>query len=341
MELNEFENLLEQYETDELTDDIIYDLCLKFKSLPLTERRNYTWEVLNERFGHFKTTGDGLRCWVKSQQQIKGVLDRNPKVLSNQNVEDLEFLEFEEKTRELKEDLYKQQVKTRDVLSAYHKKVRDVARVESFRDLMIECAQKSVPVKLVPFQGKKQVNNEAVLLFSDLHIGMKVDKFCNTYNSEIAKERVSKLVAYTIDYCKAHNVKRLNVLLLGDAIHGLIHVNARLEQEMNVVEQILTASKIISQALGQLQAAAPEVIVRSCTDNHSRAVASLSENIEDENYGKLIDFYLAENLKNTNIKFVNDNIDQEIGAFDLLNGETLVFTHGHHDNYSQSFQNYC
>ena len=283
MELIEFEKELEQYEKDELTADIIYDLCVKFKSVPLAERREYTWESLNEYFGNFKSTGENLRCWVKARQGEEGTLEKNPKVLSNQNVEDLEFEEFEAKTRELKEDLYKQQVKTRDAYSAYNRKIRDVARVENFKDLMIECAQKLNPIKLMPFQGKKQLNNEAVLLFSDLHIGMKVDKFCNTYNVEVAKERVSKLVSYTIDYCKVHNVKRLNVLLLGDAIHGLIHINARLEQELNVVEQIITASQIIAQAIGQLQQAAPEVVVRSCTDNHSRAVASLSENIEEVN----------------------------------------------------------
>ena len=74
MELNEFEKLLEQYEQDELTSEIIYDLCVKFKSLPLSERGDYTWENLNERFGNFKSTGENLRCWVKSRQYEDGTI---------------------------------------------------------------------------------------------------------------------------------------------------------------------------------------------------------------------------------------------------------------------------
>lgn len=340
MNLKQFEELLNQYDADELTTDIIYDICVKFKSLALSDRGNYTWETLNDRFGHFKATGENLRCWVKQKQYENGTIERNPKLLTNQNIDQLEFVDFEQKTQELKENLYKQQVKTRDTLNAYTKKIRDVARVESFRELMEECANKSEPIKLQKYRGDSSSDNEAVLLLSDLHIGLQVDKFCNKYNLDIAKERVAKLVHYTIKYCKEHKVKRLNVLLLGDLCSGIIHVNARLEQELNIVQQIISASEIVSQALGELQEAAPEVFVRSCTDNHSRAVANLAEHIESENYGKLIDFYLEEKLKNTKIQFMHDNLDQEIGAFELLNGETMVFTHGHHDNYNQVFQVY-
>ena len=83
MELIEFEDLLEQYEEDELTADIIYDLCVKFKSLPLSERGDYTWESLNERFGHFKATGENLRCWVKGKQYEDGTIVENPRVLKD------------------------------------------------------------------------------------------------------------------------------------------------------------------------------------------------------------------------------------------------------------------
>ena len=343
MTFQEFENALDSYDLDELTTDIVYDLCTKFKSLSISERGDTTWEDLNNRLGHFKVSGEALRCWVKHKQAEDGTLARNPRLLTDQSIDSLDFDTYQEKTQEIKDELFKQQVKTRDMLGQYRKNLRDIARVENFREMMAECAKRTPPLTKLPTPplDLRSIGNEAVLLFSDLHIGMQFSNFCNTFNLEVAQQRVSKLVEYTIRYCKMSNVRRLNVLLLGDFIHGIIHVNARLEQEFGIVEQIMYASQLIALALERLQEAAPEVIVRSCTDNHSRAVANLQENVERDNYGRLIDFYLEEKLKGTNITFAHDNIDQEIGIVELMNGETLAFAHGHNDNYNQAVQNYC
>ena len=337
MDLQDFKTLLDSYEVDELTSDIIYELCVKFKALSLSERGDITWEDLNQRLGNFRPNGEALRCWVKKKQYEDGTITPNPKM-----VENVEFSEFEDKVQTLKDDLYKQQIKTRDALGEYRKNLRSIARVENFRGLMIECARQTPPLVALPPSGVYgQRSNEAVLLFSDVHVGMLVDKFCNVYNYSVAQDRVSRLVDYTIKYCQAMDVQRLNVLLLGDFVHGLIHVNARLEQEFGVIDQIIKASQLLGKALEQLQKAAPEIIVRSCTDNHSRAVAELKESVEEDNYARLIDFYLEEKLKDTRVQFAHDNIDQEIGVVELMNGETLVFAHGHHDNYNQAMQNYC
>ena len=186
----------------------------------------------------------------------------------------------------------------------------------------------------------KNLNKEAILMISDLHIGADCDNFYNTYNSKVAERRVMKLVDNTINYCHLNNVKRLNVVNLGDLINGIIHVSIRLEQEFDVVEQIMTAGEIMSRALNKLQLAAPEIIYRSVTDNHSRAMANKAEAIEKEQFSRLIDWYLEERLKNTKIKFANDNLDVDIGKFDLLNGKKVMFAHGHNDNANQAFQHF-
>ena len=175
---------------------------------------------------------------------------------------------------------------------------------------------------------------------SDLHIGVECDNFYNTYNVDIARKRIQKVVDDTIRYCKEQNPARLTILNLGDLVHGIIHVNARIEASLDVVDEIMVASEIISQALNQLQGVAPEVIYRSCVDNHSRAVADKNQAIEKENFNKLIDWYLQERLKNTKIKFVNDNISDEIGKFNLLNGKVVMFAHGHNDNINSSFDHF-
>ena len=90
-----------------------------------------------------------------------------------------------------------------------------------------------------------------------------------------------------------------------------------------------------------LREAAPEITYRACTDNHSRMMPNLHESVEAEQYGKLITFYVKAKLQGTNVIFPDDNLDQEVGLFELMNGDLLGFAHGHHDQYNSCFQTYC
>lgn len=218
--------------------------------------------------------------------------------------------------------------------------MREDARMEVFVDTIKEVAGN---INLPKVKYKKDVktgNTEAVLLFSDLHIGVNCNNFYNTYNIDVAVARVEKLISETIKYCKLHKVKRLTVCNLGDLIHGIIHIDSRIEQATDAVSQVIKAANITAQLLNELQQAAPELIYRSCSDNHSRLVANKAENISKENFGRLIDFYLEEALKNTKVKFINDNLDYGLGRFELMNGKTCMFAHGHEDNVNQVVQNY-
>lgn len=331
-------------EAGEFTEEELYLIGSEFKKLPLSEK-NWTELVtmlgVTNKDGETQT-GENFRCWVKSKQYEDGTIKKNIGLISGKTIEDISFQEFEEKTEEMKRDLYKQQVKTRDQYNAYRKILRDDARLDVMKDLIKDSVMglKSLP-EAKPYVKNSDDKAEAVLLLSDLHIGVQVDSFYNKYNVDIARARVEKLVHDTIDYCHRHNVHKLNILNMGDMIHGTIHVSARLEQEIDAVNQVMIASEILANAVNKLQEAAPIVIYRSCTDNHSRMTANLSEHIEKENLGKLIDFYLEARLKDSNVIFAHDNIDDEIGLFELCNGEKLVFAHGHHDSVNSSFQAYC
>ena len=47
---------------------------------------------------------------------------------------------------------------------------------------------------------------------------------------------------------------------------------------------------------------------------------------------------MKERLKGTKIKFESNPLNEEIGMFELMNGKTVVFSHGHHDSVNQSMQ---
>ena len=223
--------------------------------------------------------------------------------------------------------------KTRDERNAYQRLIRDSARIETMIETISDTVDKLKSLPKIQYKGStKDLNTEAVLLLSDLHIGVECNNFYNKYDTDIAVDRLNKLVYDVIDYCHSMKVKRLNILNLGDMIHGLIHTNARIEQETDVITQVMVASELIGQALSTLQMACPEIIYRSCSDNHSRTISNKEEHIEKENFGRLIDWYLKKRLQNTKIVFEDDNIDYSLGLFSLLNGKKVAFVHGHLDS---------
>lgn len=328
------------------TEDEIYELGLAFIEMTRTEKKSFGgWDRMVElleprdRNGNIMIKGDTLRAWVNDKRYVNGDMNTNVALISGQTIEDISYPEFEEKVEDLKRGLFKQQVKTRDTMNSYRRTLRDDARVETMKDLIAESIKSLKTLPEVTYDGEWNGEDaEAVVLFSDLHIGMEVDNFYNKYNVEIAKKRVKKYVQDVITTCHRNNVKKLNFLNLGDAIHGIIHTTARIESNEDVISQVMIASEIIAEALVDLQEAAPEVVYRSCSDNHARVMSNFRENIEKENFFRLIDFYLEARLKDTNVKIVHDNLDVDLGYFELLNGKKMMFAHGHRDNINTAIQ---
>lgn len=332
---NEFNEYLASKTKSLLTNDDIYEICIKFKQLPKVEKN---WSELAKMIG-WKGSGESLRCLTKSKQRRDGTLPKNERELNSRTIEDITNDELLEK----KQLLMIQQQKTRDEWSAYRRVIREDSRLQSFKEEISSAIKElnKLPKPLKEYSIKEQKSDvEAVMLLSDLHIGVDCKNFYNVYNSDIARKRLNKYVQDTKKYCKLNNVHRLTILGMGDFIHGAIHTSARIEQEMDITRQIIMASEMIAEALNELSEVAPEVIYRSCTDNHSRAIADKSQSIEEENFNKIIDWYLEERLKNTKVKFMFDNIDISVGKFELLNGKKMMFAHGHLDSAQQAFNHF-
>lgn len=307
-----------------LSKDDAYEIGVAHRELPKAER-NWSW--LAELI-HWEGTGESLRNFVLRRLKAEGLVE-SPVDLNN-----------EDSLVKRRAELFKERQQVRDEWTTYNRMMREDARIDTFKEAIQDAAKNLQPFKKVSYVGNSYSDTEAIALLSDLHIGVEFSDFCNTYNLEVAKQRVSKYIADVRKYCKLHKVKRLNVVNLGDLISGIIHTTIRLEQEFDVIDQIMNASEILAGVLNELQDAAPEVIYRSCTDNHSRAIANKSEAVEKENFYRLIDWYVQERLKDTRIIFKNDNLSKEIGKFDLLNGKKVMFSHGHNDVPNKIFQSF-
>ena len=240
-------------------------------------------------------------------------------------------------------DMYKQKTKLKDLLNDYRRLIREEARLEELKDC-IQSAAKTVPTYIAKSCSRpvKRNSKEAILLLSDWHIGAEVSNFYNTYNSKIAGLELEHLVEEVKNYCNKFDIDRLNILNMGDLIHGGIHTNARIGQEFDVITQVEVAGQLLYKCLSELESAAPSVTYRSCSDNHSRFMANKSEHIEKEYFGRLIDWWLEAKLwqGGHNIELINDNLDFGLGKFELLNGKKVMFAHGHEDPINQAYQNF-
>ena len=98
-------------------------------------------------------------------------------------------------------DLQKERVKLSDERTQINAYVRQLAREETIKEIALQCAQEMNSKKLL--RNEKVVRdffgegNSAIVCLSDWHYGIDIKNYWNTYNPEIAKERINKAVENT------------------------------------------------------------------------------------------------------------------------------------------------
>lgn len=304
-----------------LTKEDLFEIGLAHRDLPKSQR---SWSWLLSLTGGFSSS-EAYRSFVL--KKLKKEQDESEYMPKNED-------DFTQK----KQELFKERQKLRDERTALNALLRDQARVERFKDELVEEARKLKSLPVVRYNGSANAETEAIALFSDLHLGMQIDEYSNNYNIVIAQKRVDKWVEDVIRYCKANKVSRLSILNLGDLIAGEIHPSIRIMQEIDVAEQVMKAGEILARALNRLQEAASEVVYRSVSDNHARFIPDKHQSLERENFFRLIDWWLEVRLEGSKIKFANDNINFRTGKFRLKNGKLCMFEHGHCLKPNESFQ---
>lgn len=290
---------------------------------------NITWpeiaEVMNKAFREDET------CYYDSSAYRKRVRNyiEAYELFRKEHYNDNQLIEYEEKMREIQ----KATIKLRDERTDYQKSIREEARRESFVELIERAMQKVVD----PFDYKPSpiINSDEdmIVCLSDLHAGIEVQNWWNTFNTTILKDRLHKYVDEIIDIQKLHQCKVCNVVLGGDNVSGLIHPNLRLQNNENVVEQIKIASTYIGEFIYALQEYFEKINVYSVSGNHSRISPNKAEHLKGEELDALIPFCLSLQFANNEKVEICDNchIDSTIAAFTTRGGKLFYICHGDKD----------
>ena len=203
-----------------------------------------------------------------------------------------------EKLRILKEEVYKEKVKLADQKKEYRSSLREDARFENLVSVLKDEVRNLDELETFETKEFNNTGVSASLLLSDIHYGAKSDNVLNLYNTDICRERMDELFKKTVYYCSLHRVQTLYINLLGDNISGIIHCGTRVEAEEDVVSQVIHVSELISTFIAGLTKYVSEIKVIGILGNHSRVTPNKNDNINSENFERMIFEYIKLRLPN-------------------------------------------
>ena len=286
-----------------------------------------TWQdvadLLNEQLGQ-EYTESKYRKQYQEMSKIVAIKDAT-------TCSESELLEEIKEQRRL---LEKAKIQMRDERNEVSRLYRENARRESFSDMIKRCIEGYEPTGFTCFRfdSSNSSTTDMIVPISDLHFGVNINNMYNTYNRDVASDRLSRYVGKVLEIASRHNTENANVVLLGDQISGLIHTSLRLENNENVIKQTMDAAELISNYIYTLSSHFKKVSIYSVSGNHSRLQPEKALNQNGEDLDKFIPFYIKAKLQNCDNVTVYDNtIDESVASFICKN--MLVYAvHGDRDS---------
>lgn len=312
---------------NESEEELIYRICLEKDIIG-------TWdevaEVLNKILG-FEFTSSKYR---KQFQSFQNMLKANQSKFVDT---DVQLEEIKIQTRELA----KERQKLSDERVEFNRLIREEARKESFEELIKRVIGETInPIEIDTREIQSYTsNNDLLVHLTDIHTGIEINSYINTFNKDILAERIEKYTCEILAIKETHNSENCYIVI-GEILSGLIHNNLRLQNNMDLIEQFKYVSMLISEMLVVLSKEFNSINVYVTMGNHSRVVARKEESLQGENFDLLLPFYLRASLQNINNIFIYDNnIEQSIAMFNVR-GQNVFSSHGDKDSPSNVVQNW-
>lgn len=235
-------------------------------------------------------------------------------------------------------ELRKESKKFFDQRREFNKMVDHIGRGEHLEDRLVEAAhavQNTVGQLSFDKPADLDYETEAVLVLSDWHYGMKTENLWNKYNTKICKDRVKQVVEAAGERLQFHRCSRLHIVVLGDLIHGCIHVSARVASEEMVCDEIIQSSEILAQSIEYLSQFVDQTVVYTTYGNHGRSVQNKKDSIHADNMERLIPWWLEQRLSSSESIVVKNDFENEFLWFNSL-GYGFCASHGDLDGVKAS-----
>lgn len=290
-------------------------------------------DIINHEFREDESEYRSEAAYRKPYQQAKRYYEAG---VFNNLSEDKYFKQLRIEKQELK----KEKQKLSDERVELNRQIREEARKESFVDMVkrIIC-EKTEPMNIPVRYSLFNSETDLLIPLSDIHTGIEINNWFNTFNENILKTRIEKYTSDILDIRGQHNSENC-YLVIGEVISGLIHNNLRLQNNMNLMEQFKYVSELISAMIIRLANNFCNVYVYTTPGNHSRLTPKKEDSLNGENFDILLPFYLKARLQNIeNVHIYDNEIEPEIAIFNIR-GNNVFAVHGHKDSPNNVVQNF-
>lgn len=271
-------------------------------------------------------------AYRKKYQAAKKFYDE---IFSQQGDED-----FKKEQEEILREIKKEKIKLRDERTESNRGIRIEARVEDKLDYFEKIIANQGKVDYKPLKPaereliRTKSDNDLVIMLSDLHIGQTFASAWGRYNLEVAKDRMNQYLNKIIEIKDRHNSENCFVTLQGDMISNSIHKTIAITNRENVIEQVISASEMITAFLAELSKIFNNVTVASVVGNHSR-IDKKEDALKDERLDTLIEWYAKSKLENfENIEFI-EPYDNTFNCFVVRNKHYFI-VHGDYDKFDMA-----
>jgi len=237
-------------------------------------------------------------------------------------------------------ELQKERQRFYDQRREYNKIINAEGREEHLHEMLIDAANHLDESVGRLFDDEPSFDldvsdNQAVLVFSDWHYGMVADNAFNHYNTDVCRRRVHHVVEEARKRLLLHKCSILNIVVLGDLLHGAVHTSARVASEELVADQLMQSAEILAQAIVALSKYVNVTIVRMTYGNHARTVPNKKDNIHRDNMERIIPWWLEQRFYGNSNILIDNNFENEFMVFDV-NGHSICASHGDLDSVKSS-----
>ena len=307
----------------ESNDEYFYRLCAGKQSASLT------WKTLTELYN----------CECNEVTTVSRNKSKWNKILSTNKSDSSDV---QQALSDLVLEIKKERVKVSDEKSQNNAIIRRLSREETLKEIGHEAAKLLSTQQLLNIPDKITVTDyseyKAILELSDWHYGICIDNAYNTYNPEIARERLANLVIQVKNKLRYHNIKELYVVNLSDLICGRIHLQLRINSRYDVITQVMHVSELLADMITSLSDVV-KINYYDCDDNHSRVEPSKKDSLELETLTRITHWYLKTRLVNNPNVTINENkYGQDIITFRIFD-YNVAGVHGDRDTPSKVIDN--
>lgn len=273
---------------------------------------------------------ESYRCLIKDYQSKNGLITKREKMAD---------IVSDSKLKSIKEAVGELYHSKREV-QLEGQKLGKLKRELTLYSVVAEEISNSVKEYLSDFDFKMfrydekfmESKSKMVILISDWHIGAVIDDVLgNTYNYEVAKERISIYLNKIYNIAMENGVSDINVVCMGDMTEhiNMRKVNQAYETEFTMSEQITKAFDLIKNFLVSLSFDF-NVTYSGIGGNHDRMNGIKDDNIDGDSSVFILNYFVKEfinMLDSERLKYLEcDDINYSVVL--NLNNSKLKFVHG-------------